>query len=496
MTQVMGIRHFRSGVSAQAVVGADMQVVGIVGTAPDRNPAKIALNKAIQINTNDSDLRKALGTTGTVAQALEAISSGLKIGAAKCVVVIVEEGVDAAATIANIVGSEANKTGMWALLAAGGVLGITPRLIVIPGFTAQGVTGVTQIEVTNGGSGYYEDFAVTATGGTGSGFAGIARVLNGEVDYVEVTNPGNYSAAPTALVWTAGAPGAGAAGTITTGTAANQVMVNMPTILSRLKAKLIPDGPTSSYQTWLNWIETLPRSMDIIHPTAQDAVVEINGVLVNRPMSPYIVSAYIARDVGNRNVPSKSAANQSINGIVGVSPEIPLDITADGSLGMQYIENHGGIVVKGDVGVDTSLSDGGFTFWGTDTLSDDSQWLFANVVRMRDYIEIDNTKATRGIIGKNNITLQTVQAVFNTLDDRMSLHKANSDIIDYRLTFPVDQNPVSALRQGFITVGFKAEEPPVLRMIDILSDRYPEALAALANDISIRVNIQQTEQNA
>src|SRR5690606_29826078 len=112
------------------------------------------------------------------------------------------------------------------------------------------------------------------------------------------------------------------------------------------------------------------------------SVVREDGVDVDKPLSPYIIAAYVVRDTETGGIPSRSDANQSINGIVSVSPRIPLDITNDSPLGMSDNEARFSIVVRGERGVDGSLTDGGFFFWGTDTLSDNTEWQFANVVRM------------------------------------------------------------------------------------------------------------------
>lgn len=73
---------------------------------------------------------------------------------------------------------------------------------------ALGVTGGT---ISNGGSGYTGTVAVAATGGTGSGFAGVAVLTGGVVTGITVTTPGNYTVPPTALTFTGGV-GTGAVG--------------------------------------------------------------------------------------------------------------------------------------------------------------------------------------------------------------------------------------------------------------------------------------------
>jgi hypothetical protein len=63
--------------------------------------------------------------------------------------------------------------------------------------TAANNKGVVVVPVTAGGSGYTQGTPVTATGGTGSGFAGTLVVDNGVVTGVSISNPGVYTVAPT-----------------------------------------------------------------------------------------------------------------------------------------------------------------------------------------------------------------------------------------------------------------------------------------------------------
>lgn len=490
MTQVMGIRHIRDGIENQSVVGADMSVIGIIGTAPAADEDLIPLNTPIEVRTNNRDLLQALGATGTIPDALKAISLQLVTAAAKTVIVRVEDDDDVDEVIENILGSEANGTGMWALLDAPEELSLTPRLIIVPGYTSQTDTGVRTINVTNGGSGYTSAPTVAFTGGGGTGAAGTAVLgtgaNEGKVVSVTITNPGQgYSSAPT--VGFSGGAGTGAAATAVAGGIANQICVNMPTICSRLKAQFLPEGPTGSRALALNWLESLPQSPTILHPLRQVAVVREGGVNVDKPLSPYIIAAYVVRDTETGGIPSRSAANQSINGIVSVSPRIPLDITNDSSIGMSDIEARFGIVVRGELGVDGSLTDGGFVFWGTDTLSDNTEWQFANVVRMRNYVELGQVKAIRKYTGKNNINLQTVQAVWNVMEEDLSLLTFNKHILGYKLAFEPDANLPDELRLGFFEITMNMEEPAPFRMLTVRSRRYREAQTELVTSISIQL---------
>lgn len=208
---------------------------------------------------------------------------------------------------------------------------------------------------------------------------------------------------------------------------------------------------------------------------------------MTKPLSPFIIAQYARRDAEVDGIPSRSIANQSINGLVGVTPKIRLDITSDASEGMADIEARFGIVVRGESGVDGSLSDGGYVFWGTDTLSADSQWQFANVVRLRSYVEINQIKAIRFYLGRYNLTVQTVQAVANTMETHLSNLRAEGHIIDYRVLFEPDNNSPEDLRLGFLDITFKMEEPAPLRKVTIRSRRFPEALDTMVSNIAIQL---------
>ena len=75
-----------------------------------------------------------LGAGGTLKPAMDAIFD--QIGAT-VVVVRVAEGADEAATITNLEGDSLAKTGVWAFLKSESVLGISPKILIAPGYTHQ-----------------------------------------------------------------------------------------------------------------------------------------------------------------------------------------------------------------------------------------------------------------------------------------------------------------------------------------------------------------------
>lgn len=489
-TLIAGIEHLRDGIEPQGVIGSDMSTVGIVGTAPGADAAVFPLNVAVVVNTSDTALRTSLGTTGTIVDALTGISAqvGENVGAARTVVVRVDDDADPFAVIANIIGVEANETGLWQLLSAPEDLGVTPRLLIAPGYTSQSQSGVADPVITAVGSGGADGtFALAFTGGTGSGAVGTFTVVSGAITTITITDRGIYTVVP-ALDVTASAGLTGATFTMALEQLANGVCATAPTIAARLRGMFIPEGPVSTRQAAIDWLETVPAEQRVIHPLRQDAkVLDSNGDPVSKPFSPYIAGLYVRRDAEKGGIPGHSIANQQIRGIVGVTPVIPISFTDSSSLGQDDLARSFGIAFRGDYGVDGSLTDGGFTFWGTDTLSPLSEWLFANVARMRDYLELLQVKALRNYLGRFNITSQTVQAIVNTMESQLSGLRADQHILDYRISFDPDTNSPEELRLGNLDLIFEAEEPPVLRKLMIRSRRHRDALTSLVRNISTQI---------
>ena len=108
-------------------------VIGLIGTAPNADATTYPLNEPVLISGSraKADL---LGTGGTLKTAMEGIFD--QIGAT-VVVVRVAEGADEAATITNLEGDSTAKTGVWAFLKSESTLGISPKILIAPGFTHQ-----------------------------------------------------------------------------------------------------------------------------------------------------------------------------------------------------------------------------------------------------------------------------------------------------------------------------------------------------------------------
>ena len=112
-------------------------VIGLVGTAPDADSILFPLDTPVLIAGRRTEAA-GLGTTGTLPGAIDGIFD--QVGA-MVVVVRVAHSSDANDLLANIIGGVDDTTGAYtglqALLASESSLGVTPKLLIAPGFSQE-----------------------------------------------------------------------------------------------------------------------------------------------------------------------------------------------------------------------------------------------------------------------------------------------------------------------------------------------------------------------
>ena len=128
-TGVRPIRTVRSG------------VIGIVGTAPDADATAFPLNTPVLIAGSRTEAAK-LDTTGDGLGTLPGALDGIfdQIGAV-VIIVRVDDGLDEAETLANIIGGVDGTSGAYegvhALVGAESIVDFSPRILIAPGWTHQ-----------------------------------------------------------------------------------------------------------------------------------------------------------------------------------------------------------------------------------------------------------------------------------------------------------------------------------------------------------------------
>lgn len=133
-----GVRVLEINEGTRPIRTVSTAVVGLVCTGSDADAAAFPLDTPVLITNVQTALGKA-GTLGTLRASLQAIADQTK---PLTIVVRVAEGAGAtpaeieAATVSNLIGTttaEGKYTGMKALLAAKGKLGVVPRILGVPG---------------------------------------------------------------------------------------------------------------------------------------------------------------------------------------------------------------------------------------------------------------------------------------------------------------------------------------------------------------------------
>lgn len=543
---------------------SDMAVIGLVGTAPDADTLAYPADDPVLIFSDDTDAITKLGLTGSLPAQIDLINQQLGDFqvAAKIVIVRVAAGVDDNATLDNLVGNSTTKTGIHALRKAGSKLGVVPRLLGVPGFTHQQATGVSNVAISNLGTGYTSAPAVAFTGGGGTGAAGTAVLTNGlalavgtggtgytaaptlsipappsggvqatatatvaagVITGVTITNPGSgYLTAPTITVvptngGTGGVinatltgrvgsvtitnPGSGyttapsvsftggggsaAAGTSAISLLANAVCAALPSVCSYLLAHAVVTGPHDTLTNFTNWRSTINSSRLI--PVETWVKVGVSATVTDSVGA--VLGVGVRRDHEKNGRPFHSWANQALGGVVGPNRDIEFALTDGATEGQSILALGGGVILRGEAGVETAIASSGFVFVGTDNAGNDSLWQFYNVTRGRDYIHLLFLRTLRGYLGKFNLTGQTIQAVINTMNSALRDLQADGDILGFKVGFTRDQNSPENLRLGKFNIDFQAEEAPVLRYLGIRSARYRPALDMLLDNLLAQLDV-------
>jgi phage tail sheath protein FI len=492
-----GLSFERVDAESRPAVVADMAVIGLVGTAPAADASRYPLNTPVLIFSDDLAATGELGVTGTLPGAVELINAQLGEfqRSARIVLVRVVQAEAEENTILNLVGSSNAGTGVHALLKAPQLLGVAPRLISVPGYTGFLEEGLESLTLTAPGENLTEPPVVAfAGGGTAPGkiMATAHAVLGdgddaGKVVSLVIDTPGANLTDAVTVVFTGGGADPDKempTATATIGVTANPIVAALPSVLERLLAHAVVTGPATTLAAFTDWRETI-NSQRII---PLETKVKVGPGAVVQDGAPAILGVACRRDHEKGGRPFHSWANQPVAGIVGPNRAMGFSLTDGATEGQSILALNGGVILRGEAGVESAIATGGFVYVGTDNAGEDDLWRFYNVTRGRDYIHLMFLRTLRFYLGRFNLTGQTIQAVINTMNMALRDLKADGDILDFRVGFTRDQNSPEQLRLGRFTIDFQAEEAPVLRFIGIRSARYRPALDALLDDLLSQID--------
>ncbi len=373
---------------------SDFSVVGIVLPSDDALSSVFPLNTPVDINTGDPATLAAMGT-GPIYQTVLRINANLadlQVSARAVVVRVAtayeEDGVteDVAGTIANIIGDPGQGTGLYALLKAPSLLGVTPRIVGTPGYTGQVAYAATAPVVTSEGSGYTHPLVafnppgataiatvgnagVTATAHATLGSGGTA----GEVIGIAVDGGGqDYGTAPAVTITGGGGSGATAHSVLTNGIVSSIVVDNAgtgytsaPTVtLAAAQGGQITSITLTSPGSYSTTTPPTVTITDSNGGTGTGAVATVSMEMLANPICaalPPVLNALLAHaPVGGPG--TTKAAAIAWRGTLNSQRLIPVDnweIIASGTNDI-YVDGAASTI---GCGVRTDFQHGGYPFW-------------------------------------------------------------------------------------------------------------------------------------
>ncbi len=519
----------------------DFSVIGILTTADDSQVATFPLNTPVAFNSTDPAYLSAAGT-GALANALESINQQLAAweSAATVVAVVVTAGSSEAATITNLLGSQASWTGLYAFASAGAVTGFIPRILIVPGHTGYQAFSITAPVVTAGGSGYTGGATVSFSP---AGATATATVVSGAVTAVTMTSPGAYAPGTTVTGTINGTSGGtGATFTFSKTQLANPICAALPSVAAGLLAVAIVgssgDGVIADTIAWRQTLASdrlIPSDAWVINESLQTPATftgsisgttltvsgTVTGTIVagaaltggtvaagttivsgsgttwtvsgsqtvasapltaTPPTTVYTdgvaeaAGAQAAVDFQHAGVPGWTISGHQIGGILGLKNTYSFSLTDGSTQGQQLLADQVAVIEPGAIASDTAIASSGYVWAGVWNASTSPLAWFVNKRRMKDYVNLALVKAIRQRLGVDNVTPHAVQAVLNDMTVLGSWLLSKQISLGFAVSFVPSQNSPAQLAQGQFVVTFANETPAPITQVTVESQDYPEAL--------------------
>jgi len=453
-----GIETVEKNDGPRPVQTIDTGIIGLIGTATLANTTLFPLNVPFAIH-GINDIPAGLGAVGTVPDALKSIFKQATKVSQTVVVVLVEAGADAKATMSNIIGSAASKTGLHAFRKAQSLLGLKPKILVAPGFTsARPADGLASITTTEGGEDYTEAPLVTISGGGGFGATAVATINeSGGVDEIIITNAGfGYTTVPTVAL--SGGGGTGATATAVLGTVANPVVSSLLATAASLRATVFVDGPNT------NEADALTYRMDfdndrlyIIDPM----VKTFEGANVATvPTAPF--AAGLQARVDYEEGFWVSCSNHVLEGVLGTARPIEHSLS-DPSAESQFLN-------RNDIATVIRSPSGGWKLWGSRVAVSDSMKKFLPVRRAHDTI-IESIEIAHEPFIDKPFSIQTLTDISETVNAALRRWKALGATLGGRVWFDLTLNTKETWASGHLYVSYDAEAPAPIEHITFMFSR-------------------------
>lgn len=465
-----GTRVFESQETPVLYRTTQSAVIGLIGTAPDADPAVFPLNTPVLLK-GPLDMAKArkLGSAGTLKKAVDDVID--QVGTFM-IVIRVAQGLTTNATYSNLVGDATALTGVHALKKCEGLIGrnLKPRLVAVPGFTSALATdGIVSIARTAPGANYTSAPTVTITG-TGFGAEAVAVIDGGQVMSIIVTKPGFGYTTPPAVTLTGGG-GAGATATATVGTVTNPVVQELVGVLERIRAVAFVDGPDTTDEAAVLYRETI--NSDRIYICDPKVLVWDTTLDAYVPQPSSARFAGVQARVDRTNGFWWSLSNKPINGIGGTVRPI-----AYGDQSNYLNESH----------VNTVINTGeGFLTWGNRVATGIDLNKFLSVRRTMDFVNEAIETANMEFVDKP-FSKANIKFLIESGNAFMRVLKAEGAILGGKMWLDQERNTDEEMAQGRVTFGVEFEPPAPMEDIRFIAHRQIRYYAVLRREVLEELN--------
>ncbi|MFZ5736866.1 MAG: hypothetical protein ACOY6K_08300 [Pseudomonadota bacterium] len=466
-----GVRFIDAGEDARTVQVPDFSTIAIVAPADEANPSIFPLNTNVHLFGDEADKIAALGDAGELSMAIDDIlAEGIN---PSMIIRRVPKEATRNEQLGAIIGDPSDRTGLWGLLDARAETSVRPGLIIAPGYCNDSPIGATLVTMTNQGTGYTQATATFTAAGALVAPTGKCVIVGGKVTGVEIENAG-FDIPNTCTLAITG-DGTGAAGTVAVGPVANPVALAMSAVAKRVLGIGICDGPNLGRTEAALWAERLKRDngryLYPIDPALRRFAVldDADDTILTRPASTTVAALFAKRD-RERGGPYWSPENQTSSAIVGTARPVSY---YDGEM-----DHEANFLIR--AGVNTFIE--GKELFGSETLSNDSNWRFINKVRTENAIRASLPRALRKWRGENftaHNALQIVKTIEYFLDELVAL----GVVVGYTRYFDRTLNPNANMRQGILRIELPHENTPIISDIQIGMRPYLPAFDVLAADI-------------
>jgi phage tail sheath protein FI len=448
-------------------------IIGLVGTAPLADAAKFPLNKPVLVTSRGG--YAGIGATGTLAKALAGIYEQFS---PFVVVIRVEEGADAAETMANVVGGvdvvSGARTGVQAFRDAQTETGVSPMILVAPEFTSDRPIGLASITLTAQGAGYTAAPAVAITGGgaaadkvlpTAEAVLGTGAAA-GKVTAIRILTHGANLTDTLAVAFTGGGGGAGAAATASVDHYKNPVAGALESVASGLRAHCVVAASNTTDADAIQYRGDFGnRRIYIVDPFVKVFDTAAADYVSEDPSAR--IAGLIARIDAEQGF-WKSPSNELIYGIGGLDRPIDYALGDPNTRANLLNENE----------IATIIRDDGYRLWGNRTASDDPLFAFLCVSRTADMIDLSVQRAHRWACDKG-ITRGYLDDVTSAVNGYLRYLTALGAIIGGRCYVDPDLNPVNEIKNGHVTFSYEFTPTYPAERVTFRSSITDEFIAAL-----------------